>query len=247
MPTKANVFFQALDSEYRSIQIERTYVNYMPGEIRSCVGCHETPASAGKAAAVRKAVKALKRAPSVPIAQPGDASAQKTLDFRVDVQPVLDKYCAKCHDGTKDKKRILLTGAETQQFTVAYEKLRRSALVGRINDEIGPKTGNAEYRQPFTFGSYSSVLMASHTNLPTEKYLTGNTSRLAAMKKAHKDLKLPLAARVQLANWIDGNLQFYGSYWGRRNSQHAKHPNYRPISTFDEARSRVCPIAKDKR
>ena len=43
VPAGKAIYFQALDENYCAIQTERTYVNYNPGEVRSCIGCHETP------------------------------------------------------------------------------------------------------------------------------------------------------------------------------------------------------------
>ncbi len=40
VPANRSIFFQALDENFREIQRERTYVNYAPGEVRSCTGCH---------------------------------------------------------------------------------------------------------------------------------------------------------------------------------------------------------------
>ena len=40
VPANRSIFFQALDADFREIQRERTYVNYAPGEVRSCTGCH---------------------------------------------------------------------------------------------------------------------------------------------------------------------------------------------------------------
>ena len=40
-PTEKNLFFQALDENYMELQRMRTFINLMPGENRSCVGCHE--------------------------------------------------------------------------------------------------------------------------------------------------------------------------------------------------------------
>ena len=40
VPANRNIFLQALDENFREIQRERTYVNYQPGEVRSCTGCH---------------------------------------------------------------------------------------------------------------------------------------------------------------------------------------------------------------
>ena len=48
-----NIFFQALDENYMALQHMPTFVNLMPGERRSCVGCHEprrnAPSAAGSA------------------------------------------------------------------------------------------------------------------------------------------------------------------------------------------------------
>ena len=42
VPANANIFFQALDENYLVVQTESTFVNYMPGETRSCTGCAPT-------------------------------------------------------------------------------------------------------------------------------------------------------------------------------------------------------------
>ncbi len=41
VPSRKNLYFQALDKDYMELQRMRTFVNLMPGEKRSCVGCHE--------------------------------------------------------------------------------------------------------------------------------------------------------------------------------------------------------------
>jgi hypothetical protein len=69
VPSNANISFQVLDKNYLSVQTERTYVNYMPGEQRSCIGCHETPDSAPENVSTGIPL-ALKRPPSAPQAQP---------------------------------------------------------------------------------------------------------------------------------------------------------------------------------
>ena len=40
VPAMRNIYFQALDEDLLAVQTERTYVHYMPGETRSCIGCH---------------------------------------------------------------------------------------------------------------------------------------------------------------------------------------------------------------
>ncbi|MDR1455310.1 MAG: hypothetical protein LBJ01_06640, partial [Tannerella sp.] len=65
VPAEKNIFLQALDSGYRALQTERTYVNYMPGEVRSCTGCHETVSQAPDITAHTTPL-ALKRRAEIP-------------------------------------------------------------------------------------------------------------------------------------------------------------------------------------
>jgi hypothetical protein len=69
-PRDAAIYFQALDENYMAVQTERTYVNYMPGEVRSCVGCHET-SNVSVPPAERIPLASL-RQPSIPGPQPGE-------------------------------------------------------------------------------------------------------------------------------------------------------------------------------
>ena len=41
VPANRNLFFQALDGQYMEIERMRTFVNLRPGEVRSCIGCHQ--------------------------------------------------------------------------------------------------------------------------------------------------------------------------------------------------------------
>ena len=70
-PANRSLFFQALDENFRELQRERTYVNYAPGEVRSCTGCH---GQSNRTASPGRSVTplALTRAPSTPQPQPCD-------------------------------------------------------------------------------------------------------------------------------------------------------------------------------
>ena len=136
VPAGRNIFIQALDASYRSLQTERTYVNYMPGEVRSCIGCHEsmsqTP-TAGKHATPL----AMKREAEIPFAQPGETEAQHTLSYVRDVQPVWDNHCISCHNSEKPAGNLSLAGKETRMFNESYENLlpeRRRIGWGRASE-----------------------------------------------------------------------------------------------------------------
>jgi len=242
VPADRNVFFQVLDEDYRELQRERTYVNYKPGETRACIGCHETQQDAPRAIDATK-LAALQRSPSMPGPQPGEETGRRILDFVQDVQPILDKHCIECHDGTtkKDPTALDLRGTETTMFNMAYESLisrkcgrdgdyeiKRRDLVGKLIREIGPKVGNAEYMPAGTLGS--------------------TTSRLVdILRKGHEDVKLSREEMIKITTWIDSNCQYYGTYWGRKAIEHKDHPNYRPKVTFEQAIGTTPPLPWDER
>ena len=258
VPADANISFQALDENFMEVQRERTYVNYRPGEIRSCIGCHETPDNLPKTRSDNVSM-ALKHAPSMPGPQPGEKTGQRPIHYATDVQPVLDKHCIKCHRGKKPRGGLLLTGDETAHFSVSYEKLipeRRGGqgrkrglydLVGPTVGENHPKTGNVHYLPARSMGSHASVLVAmlnpGKVKLKDAK-LAAHAARLA---KKHKKVKMSQAEMVRLTTWVDSNAQYYGSYWGRRNKRYKDHPNYRPVPTFKQALSYTSPIPEKER
>ncbi len=259
VPANANIFFQVLDADYLAVQTERTFVNYMPGETRSCIGCHETPEDTAGAIHTQGVVQALQREPSVPGPQPGETSGQRPLDYFTDVQPVLDTHCIKCHSGKEPKGDMNLSGELTALFNVSYEKLipeRRGGdgrergrydLIGPTIGENHPKTGNVEYKPARSFGSHNSVLVSLLTKgkvLPQDTKLAERARELA---RVHKDINLTLAERIRITNWVDTNGQYYGSYWGRRNLKYKDHPNFRPRPTFTEAISMTSPIPEPQR
>ncbi len=254
VPAAANISFQVLDKNYMAVQTERTYVNYMPGETRSCIGCHETPSSAATATTHSGAVLALRRGPSMPGPQAGEKSGQRPIDFVADVQPVLDKHCINCH-GAKDPKAGLdLTGEMTAVFTKSYENLlhgRRQLLP--IIGENHPKTGNVHYLPARSLGSHNSILVAMlakgkvKLKAPADPRKAKAFSRLPRLIATHAKINLSPAELLKITNWVDTNGQFYGAYWGRKNLRYKDHPNFRPAPTFKTATSYVSPIPEDKR
>jgi hypothetical protein len=248
VPSDRNIYFQVLDENYLAVQTERSYVNYRPGETRACIGCHETPNSA---AGVRGggAVKALKRPPSIPQAQPGDKLAQRTLHYPTDVQPVLDRHCITCHNPKKPKKEsggLDLSGRATGQFSVSYE-----ALMGRIGKSLAPISENSKptvgylpARASFSFKTTVVAMLSNGKVRLPDKALSEKAAKLA---KDHKEVNLSVGELLKISNWIEANCQYYGSYWGRRHVKFKSHPNFRPAVTFQQALSAQPPPTEAKR
>jgi len=244
VPANANIFLQALDENYLAVQTERTFVNYMPGETRSCVGCHETPSDVLESKAALP--MALCRAPSLPGPQIGETSGRRPLHYPTDVQPVFDRHCVPCHNQDRKDGGLDLTGRLTQFFSASYENLlveRRGARKDRVDPDLvptigenHPKTGNIRYLPARSLGSHNSLLMAML--MPEKIKLSGDEARLRRLTKlveAHRDLALRPDELLKISNWVDTNAQYYGSYYGRRNVKDQGHPNFRPVPTWESA------------
>ena len=207
------------------LQRERTYVNYRPGEVRSCVGCHETPNTLSQAGHI---TIAMRKSAVMPGPQPGDETGRQVIHYPSYVQPVLDKHCVKCHSGDKPKGKLDLTGTMTKIFSVSYENIMKKGLV-KTYREASDWEGTP-YSPPKSIGSHASRFITAIRQGPQ-----------------HKDLDLPIADFARLATWVDASGVYYGSYWGRRRLEYKDHPNFRPVPTFAEALSTVCPLSVDKR
>jgi len=104
-PSGIPLHFQLLDERYRALQTMRSFTGVLPGERRGCLGCHELRANAPQH--VRRSAVALQRKPSTITPPPW---GRDTVSYDRYVRPVLDRYCAKCHQGDgKGRKKVDLT------------------------------------------------------------------------------------------------------------------------------------------
>jgi hypothetical protein len=242
VPAEANIFVQALDENYAAVQTERTYIYSMPGETRSCIGCHERRNEIKKFDA-KNQPKALLREPDFPQPQPGDDSPRRVIDYVQDIQPLWDKYCIECHGETNPKGNLRLDGNLTRLFNISYEQLVPDRyepqqwvdhdLVGATIGEHHPKTGNVEYLQPKSLGSYSSVLAAMLSDGKIILSEPAKQKRVEHWKKDHADIHITFEEQIRFQTWIDTNCQYYGSYYGRRNIKYEGRRDFRPKPVFN--------------
>ena len=225
VPADRNVFFQALDENFMEIQKMRTFVNFQPGETRSCIGCHEHRIEAP----VSRSVLALQHAPLQPGPQPGEL-APRPIHYPTDVQPVLDRHCVRCHGAKDPDGKLDLTGTLTSHFSRSYENLIRRGYVNFIQEWTGPRLEHPpEY---FTVGGS----MAHAPAVPPYTYGSHQSRLIKLLRRGHEDVKLPREDMIKLVTWIDANVPFYGSYFGKRNINYRQHPGFRPEPTLASAR-----------
>lgn len=92
IPANTPIAIQPLDKDGASVQWMRSWFTGMPGEIVSCVGCHEDQ----NQIPIPKRVIASQRAPrKLENAEGGIRS----FTFDLEVQPILDRACIACHNG----------------------------------------------------------------------------------------------------------------------------------------------------
>ncbi len=206
VPADKNIFLQALDENFREVQRERTFVNYRPGEVRSCIGCHER---ASETPTLKETARplALQRLPDAPGPQPGETSGFRPISYIDDVQPVLDRHCVSCHNGTDSQGGINLEGTLTELFNRSYETLMNEKVFPTVG-ENHPKAGNNHYMPPYSLGSHASRLVK-------------------LLDDGHYDVVMPREDWIRLTTWIDSNGQYYGTYFGRKNLKYKDHPDFR--------------------
>ncbi len=251
VPANRSIFFQALDADFGELQRERTYVNYKPGEVRSCTGCHgESERNVPPASTTTPL--ALQRPPSVPQPQPcdlvengGTGLAGQVIHYPSDIQPIWDAKCVSCHGKKDPAGGLVLTGDLTTRYSVSYEQLASKEMAGPIIPEFtsfrqGDRGNyNGAYLPPKALGCYKSVLVEILTRRDHPKNAKDNHTKMLSDRQ-----------RMIVSRWVDTNYQFYGSYYGRQHSHWAVadsgNPAYDPAdfrrkATFAESVSDHAP------
>ncbi len=213
VPAGRNLFFQALDDQFMEVHRMRTFVSFEPGEIRSCVGCHEHRTQAPQA----RTSMAFGRMPVSLAAQPGEV-APRPLDYASDVQPIFDRHCVECHDGRNPQVDLDLRNDLTTLFNVSYESIFKAKLVDAIREWAGASYSmeNAEPVAPYSLGSHRSRL-------------------IQVLKVGHNEVELSPEEWIRLVTWIDCGAPYYGSYFGRRHLKYQGQDDFRPVPTVESA------------
>ena len=185
IPANTTLSLQPLDKDGRALQLFRSWLVAMPGEKLSCIGCHEPPTEppvTSKTLASGKAPQAIR-----PWRQRVEG-----FSFDMEVQPVLDAYCVRCHDGSDAKRPDFKSAAQDDtkrskdRYSNAYHAFRRY------------------FRSP---GPESAGTMG----IPCE-YHASTSEGVQMLEKGHHGVKLDGESWRRLNTWVDLNVPFYGSW-----------------------------------
>ena len=185
VPANTPLAVQPIDKQGQALQLMRSWFSAMPGEVLSCVGCHESP----NQVVPNRPTIATRRPPRALTPWYGDA---RGFGFKREVQPVLDRRCVGCHHASHGGD-----GGHALDFTD-----QSRGWGGFTNSYLAL---HPYVRRPGPESDY-------HMLRPAE--FRANTSELIQMlEKGHHGVELAPEEWDRLFTWIDLNVPDHGT-WG---------------------------------
>ncbi len=210
IPSGRALHFQLLDERQRCVQIMRSFTGVMPGETRGCQGCHAMHTVSPEK---RQAVLALQEAPAALTPPPWGAGT--SISYERFCQPVLDRHCGQCHEGSgkaRAKLDLTLRGGVPEKgiadpklypFKEPYLTLVGQAWSGPKPEGAGAALGLA---------GCLNVEGAHHYEPIKPLTMLSSTSRLIdlATSGKHNGVKIGGEDLQRLIAWVDCNCVYRG-------------------------------------
>ena len=199
IPANVPVAIQPLDKQGKALQVMRSWFIGMPGEVISCVGCHETQ----KKSPPSKQTLAARKAPTDLVAWYGKT---RGFSFAREVQPVLDAKCVSCHNGTTTAKGAALVDLRGDQPLKGWN----SKMSGCQDSSLGGKF-SLGYANLHRYVRHPGI--ESDMNLLTPMdYHADTTELMQILNKGHYGVKLSREDNDRIVTWLDLNAPFHGDW-----------------------------------
>ncbi len=189
IPANTPVSLQPLDEHGAAVQWMRSWIAGMPGEIVSCIGCHEDQ----NKIPIPKRTMASQITPHR-LQQP--EGGVRPFTFRLEVQPVLDRHCVSCHNGEKDIP-------DFRKDRMVVYKRGIATKIERHFDQSYLDLHPYVYRQ----GPEADIRV-----LKPYEYYVNNSELIRLLENGHHGVTLPDADRRTLYTWIDLNVPYFGAF-----------------------------------
>ena len=182
LPANIPVHFIAIDDKGSAVQSMKSFTSVKPGEVVSCIGCHEKRSFAPENKGHMPI--AMSKTPDFPVPV---VNVPAVIDFPKDIQPILDRHCVKCHNPEMREGGILLTGDHGPLYSHSYFTLMAHFQVNDGINHVFPlnKAGMVGDR-------YSKII---------EKVENGH----GEVKLSEKEVKI-------LRYWINTGASYPGTY-----------------------------------
>jgi formylglycine-generating enzyme required for sulfatase activity len=209
IPAKTPIALQPLDQEGKAVQLMRSWFAAMPGEVVSCVGCHEQLRDVPQ-------VRFEKAAVGVPKEIEPWYGPARGFDFEREVQPVLDAYCVDCHNEEHESPHCPDLRAE--RFFPDYQgrtlnELGARRLHPKLEQHLGGKKVKYTPAYEALIPYIRRVGIEDNVRLLTPGEYHADTSELVQMlQRGHYGVRLDEEAWDRLCTWIDMNGPCHGTW-----------------------------------
>ena len=209
VPAMSAIYLQVLDEQSRVIQTMRSWDTVRPGEQKGCRGCH-----AGEQANYypfrKENTKAWK------------AGAQKLepfygrprgFDFTAEIQPILDRHCITCHDGSREGA-VDLRGEVRPQKTVAQRLWTESYLNLTEAEKKRHTRGKYDYYAANPTEGITTWVSKMSGPGSIAPYSSGsaNSALLKILEGGHYEVNMSREELDKVAAWLDLLVPFAGDY-----------------------------------
>ncbi len=191
VPANTPLAVQPLDDKGCAIQVMRSWFTAMPGEVVSCMGCHDRQNAS-------PSTKMTLASRSEPVAITPWHGPARGFDFAREVQPVLDRNCVGCHNG------------ETQPDGKTIPNFRMDQPSGTVGTRR-ISSFDASYVALHPYVHRPGPESDYHLQAPYEWH--ASTSELIQLlRKGHYDVRLNSEDWDRLVTWIDLNVPDHGTW-----------------------------------
>ncbi len=209
VPANTPLSIQPLDAQGRALQLMRSWATAMPGEIASCVGCHEQQSSGPP----NRRTIAIRQKPTEIELWRGPV---RGFSFEREVQPVLDKYCASCHNGAESDGGAKPDLRRDQGRFVAFKNGDPKAQIisGVAPEQLVKQYGGVFHPSYIALRSLVRVggLESDLRLLAPGEFHADTTELVQMLKKDHYGVRLDPEAWDRIYTWIDLNAPCHGTW-----------------------------------
>jgi hypothetical protein len=201
VPARTPVYFQVIDKDGCVIQTMRSWSTLMPGEHLSCIGCHEDE---GVAPLNAKLTIAMQKGPQdlMPFYGP-----PRGFSFAREVQPILDRHCVQCHDGTEGQdKAFSLTSRPYRDETA--KRFWSEAYLALTGAKPQREARGDSFREVVNWIESQS----RPSMLPPYYKGAAKSNLMKILREGHGKTSLDKEAMDKIAAWIDLAVPFCGDY-----------------------------------
>jgi len=137
-----------------------------------------------------------------------DAPTVEGFSFTQTVQPILDRHCVRCHDGSDARTSLRLTGEMYENQPNDPHALRDSVNMKRFSQSYVALTHGGEMTPLVNWYSGSGQSEV----LPPRAFGSTQSKLMEYLEPAHYEVRLSDAEKRVIACWIDLSIPYAGSY-----------------------------------